>query len=84
MYITYHFLGCLNPSLINVEDATVDDESSVWDDWDENCHGPMDRKGNRRTMPEGFIHEECCGGALGSIGCETGKHVERSGKRVNY
>ena len=61
----------------------VDDESSTWYDWDEDCHGRMDDQEDE--YPEGFIWT-CCEQSGDCDGCQTGPHAEESlsSKRARY
>ncbi|CAL1716383.1 unnamed protein product [Somion occarium] len=49
----------------------VNEEEFV--DWDEDCHGPMNTKQNRKDFPENFIWT-CCDEDGRSDGCESGEH----------
>lgn len=52
----------------------------MWEDWDEDCHGPMDTKSNRREYPENFKWS-CCKENGNSGGCREDEHQRKSQKR---
>lgn len=68
-----------------IGDLEENAESSTWDDWDEQCHGPWDTTENRKEFPEGFIWN-CCDGDGSAKGCKIGRHVEEDQlvKRLRY
>ncbi|KAK4198049.1 hypothetical protein QBC40DRAFT_267086 [Triangularia verruculosa] len=49
------------------------DESSVWDDWEDWREGPVDDPKNRYEYPEGFLWD-CCNKQADAEGCKNGKH----------
>jgi hypothetical protein len=49
-------------------------------DWDEDCHGPMDTRSNRRDYPENFKWD-CCYEDGTMEGCREHKHTSRNKKR---
>jgi hypothetical protein len=51
----------------------VDYDADTWADHDENCHGPLDTKSNRRDYPEGF-EWSCCDNSGDAPGCEETTH----------
>ena len=51
-------------------------DEDMFEDHDEDCHGPMDSDQNRIDFPEGFAWN-CCDEDGRSEGCQTGRHVER-------
>jgi hypothetical protein len=53
-------------------------------DWDEDCHGPMDSRSNRREYPENFKWT-CCGEDGRSEGCQDNEHIpQRAPKRRRW
>ena len=52
-------------------DLEVLEES--FEDWDEDCHGPMDTQANRRSYPENFKWT-CCDKIALSSGCVRREH----------
>lgn len=52
-------------------------DSPTWDEWDEDCHGIIDCKRNRKLYPQGFIWT-CCDkkGSGQRDGCKIGRHKE--------
>jgi len=71
----------LNDCVVHEGDLEIDDESSTWDDWDDNCHGERDTEENSREYPEGFIWS-CCEARANAEGCDVGAHVPDTKKRV--
>ncbi|KAI0010890.1 hypothetical protein F4779DRAFT_616153 [Xylariaceae sp. FL0662B] len=61
----------------------VDDESSTWEDWDENCHGPMDSGENKVEYPEAFVWD-CCDKIGTRRGCTLGRHMAADPARARY
>ncbi|KAJ7056705.1 hypothetical protein C8F01DRAFT_1086991 [Mycena amicta] len=59
-------------------DLEVDYEKFV--DWDEDCHGPMDSRGNRRDYPENFTWS-CCDADGTAPGCVNGRHRAKAHKK---
>ncbi|KAI0649310.1 hypothetical protein C8Q79DRAFT_506303 [Trametes meyenii] len=57
-------------------DLEVDEESFV--DWDEDVHGPMDTRSNRRQLPENFIWS-CCERDGRQEGCVSAEHEPEEG-----
>ncbi|KAJ8468532.1 hypothetical protein ONZ45_g17208 [Pleurotus djamor] len=49
----------------------------AFEDWDEDCHGPMDTKSNRREFPENF-NWSCCDNDGTEPGCVKGRHTADS------
>ncbi|KAF7312035.1 hypothetical protein MIND_00215600 [Mycena indigotica] len=62
-------------------DLEVEDDKFV--DWDEDCHGPMDTRSNRREFPENFTWS-CCEGDGTAGGCVNGRHRPKSNKRQRF
>lgn len=60
----------------------VDWESGLWDDHDEDCHGPIDADWARDEFPDGFIWS-CCNETMDkSKGCKVFMHRPDRSKRV--
>lgn len=55
----------------------VDYTAEIWDDHDENCHGPMDTDENISEWPEAFLWS-CCKTSAIDDGCKTGRHIPQS------
>ncbi|KAI0473060.1 hypothetical protein GGR56DRAFT_596191 [Xylariaceae sp. FL0804] len=51
----------------------IDDESSTWNDWDDNVNGEQDCPDNRVDLPDGFMWN-CCLKAQTKGGCTRGQH----------
>jgi hypothetical protein len=66
-----------NENADTIGDLEVNYEA--FEDWDEDCHGPMDSKANRRDYPENFIWN-CCDKDGLAEGCEQGEHVPATRK----
>ncbi|KAH9895439.1 hypothetical protein F4778DRAFT_272472 [Xylariomycetidae sp. FL2044] len=64
-------------------DLDFDDDSPVWYDWDERCHGEMDCEETRQEYPEGFAWS-CCDNIGTHKGCTRGPHEAMNGTRGRY
>lgn len=67
--------------MIMIGETEPDDESDVWADHDEDCHGTIDSEWCRKEYPKGFKWN-CCDKLGNEGGCETGPHEPDLGKRV--
>jgi len=57
----------------------LDDDSSTWDDWDDNMGGPMEEAHDE--YPEGFIWS-CCERQGGSENfCQLGQHLPKANRK---
>jgi hypothetical protein len=56
----------------------MNDEASIWDEWEDWRDGDMDDPKNKEQYPEGFVYP-CCGKDGNADGCMVGRHVSRTG-----
>ena len=63
----------IQPGVLNVD-------YGMFVDWDEDCHGPMDTRSNRREYPENFKWS-CCSEDGTTDGCLQRKHTSSNKKR---
>jgi len=54
----------------------MDEDASIWEEWEDWREGDMYHPSNREEYPEGFTYP-CCKGKGDAEGCEVGRHVER-------
>ncbi|KAI0096348.1 hypothetical protein GGR51DRAFT_567296 [Nemania sp. FL0031] len=66
-------LRFINSTLLS-RDIRKNDESSVWDDWEDWRQGDPYSKENRKEYPEGYIWQ-CCKKDNTNAGCMTGPHA---------
>jgi hypothetical protein len=59
----------------------VDDESDIWADHDEDCHGIIDSEEMRKEFPEGFRWDCCDQAGDGERGCSYARHEAIAAKR---
>ncbi|KAE9971643.1 hypothetical protein BLS_005826 [Venturia inaequalis] len=52
----------------------IDDDASVWDDWEDRRDGIQDSEESRKEHPEGFSWDCCQRHGDGGFGCKRGPH----------
>jgi len=55
----------------------MDEEASIWEEWEDWRDGDMFNPSNKEAYPEGFVYP-CCNRSGEAEGCKVGRHVPRN------